>query len=227
MIPDLPGHWKSDPRSGPLGIDQVMAGLETVMATTCAGTKALLVGNSMGAWISMLYAREHPDRVDRVVAINGGAIREDDPQVNLFPTTREEARETMEALMGPATLPAPGFVLDDVIRHARVGPAGRLAGRLADAGDEIDAYLLDGRLDEVTVPVEMVWGDADGLFTLDYAERMLDGLPRARLHIVHGCGHLAPRECPDRTLEVMLAALALDPPEPAEAAPEPAPESAS
>jgi pimeloyl-ACP methyl ester carboxylesterase len=227
VIPDLPGHWKSDPRSGPLGIDQVMAGLETVMATTCAGTKALLVGNSMGAWISMLYARERPDRVDRVVAINGGAIREDDPQVNLFPTTREEARETLEALMGPATLPAPGFVLDDVIRHARVGPAGRLAGRLADAGDEIDAYLLDGRLDEVTVPVEMVWGDADGLFTLDYAERMLDGLPRARLHIVHGCGHLAPRECPDRTLEVMLAALALDPPEAAEAAPETAPESAS
>ncbi len=145
VIPDLPGHWKSDPKSGPLGIDQVLAGLEAVMETTCAGEPAILVGNSMGAWISMLYAVEHPDRVERLVAINGGAIREDNPQVNLFPTTRDEAHETMKALMGPATPPVPDFVLDDVIRHARVGPA----GRLAQTADAMDAFLLDGRLGEV------------------------------------------------------------------------------
>jgi pimeloyl-ACP methyl ester carboxylesterase len=74
-------------------------------------------------------------------------------------------------------------------------------------------YVLDGRLDEVVVPVELVWGDADGLLTLDYAQRMLDGLPRARLHAVHGCGHLSHRECPDKTLEALQAALAMPPPE--------------
>jgi pimeloyl-ACP methyl ester carboxylesterase len=213
VIPDLPGHWKSDPKTGPLGVDQVFAGLEAVMATTCSEENAVVVGNSLGAWIAMLYAADHPDRIERLVAINGGAIREDDPQVNLFPTTREEAAETMKALMGPATPPMPGFVLDDVIRHARVGPAGRLAGRLADGSDAIDQYLLDGRLDEVTVPVELVWGDADGLFTLDYAQRLLDGLPRARLHAVHGCGHVPQRECPDKTLEALMAALAMAPAE--------------
>jgi pimeloyl-ACP methyl ester carboxylesterase len=207
VIPDLPGHWKSDPRSGPLSIGQVLGGLEAVMETTCAGENAILVGNSMGAWIAMLYAVEHPDRVTRLVAINGGAISEDNPQVNLFPTTRAEARATMKALMGPATPPVPDFVLDDVIRHARVGPAGRLALTAGDMGP----YLLDGRLDEVTVPVELVWGDADGLLTLEYAQRLLDGLPRARLHPVHGCGHIPERECPDKTLEVMEEALATAP----------------
>ncbi len=210
VIPDLPGHWKSDPRKGPLGIDQVLAGVEAVMETACAGDDAILVGNSMGAWVSMLYARQHPERVQRLVAINGGAIREDNPAVNLYPTTREEAAETMKALMGPATLPFPGFVLDDVIRHARVGPA----GRLAQTAGEMGPYLLDGRLGEVTVPVELVWGDADALFTLDYAQRLLDGLPRARLNTVHGCGHVPHRECPDKTAEALLAVLAMDPPEP-------------
>jgi pimeloyl-ACP methyl ester carboxylesterase len=210
VIPDLPGHWKSDPRSGPLGIDQVLGGLEAVMESTCSGESCILVGNSMGAWVSMLYAREHPDRVARLVAVNGGAIREDNPQVNLFPTTREEARETMKALMGPATPPMPDFVLDDVIRWARVGPA----GRLALTADQMGPFLLDGRLGEVAVPVELVWGDADGLMTMDYAERLLDGLPRARLHTVHGCGHIPQRECPDRTLEVLEAALAMAPVEP-------------
>ena len=113
----------------------------------------------------------------------------------------------MKGLMGPATPPVPDFVLDDMIRHARVGPA----GRLAQTADSMDPYLLDGRLDEVTVPVELVWGDADGLLTLDYAQRLLDGLPRARLHAVHGCGHVPHRECPDKTLEAIQAALALDP----------------
>jgi pimeloyl-ACP methyl ester carboxylesterase len=207
VIPDLPGHWKSDPRSGPLSIGQVLGGLEAVMETTCAGENAILVGNSMGAWIAMLYAVEHPARVTRLVAINGGAIREENPAVNIYPTTRDEARATMKGLMGPATPPVPDFVLDDVIRHARVGPAGRLALTAGDMGP----YLLDGRLDEVTVPVELVWGDADGLLTRDYAQRLLDGLPRARLHPVHGCGHIPERECPDKTLEVMEEALAMAP----------------
>ena len=209
VIPDLPGHWKSDPRKGPLGVDQVLSGVEVVMDSVCAGEEAVLVGNSLGAWVSMLYAHDYPAHVARLVVINAGAIRNENSDVNLYPTTREEARETMKALMGPATLPVPDFVLDDIIRHARVGPAGRLAQTV----DEMDAYLLDGRLDEVVVPVELVWGDADGFMTLEYAQRLLDGLPRARLHPVHGCGHVPHRECPDKTVEAIKAALAMPPPD--------------
>ena len=209
IIPDLPGHRKSEPRSGPLSVGQVLAGVESLMETRCGGEQTILVGNSLGAWIAMLYAREHPDRVERVVAVNGGALRAVNPTVNLFPADREEARATMKALMGPATPPIPGFVLDDIVRHARRGPA----GRLAQTADEMDAYLLDGRLHEVVVPVELVWGDADGLLTLAYAQRLLDGLPRARLHPVHGCGHVPHRECPDKVLEALTKALSLPPPE--------------
>lgn len=208
-IPDLPGHWKSEPRSGPLGVDQVLSGVEVVMDSVCAGSDTVLVGNSLGAWVAMLYAHDYPGRVARVVAVNGGAIREENPAVNLFPQTRDEARETMKGLMGPATLPLPDFVLDDVIRHARVGPA----GRLAQTADRMDEFLLDGRLDEVVVPVELVWGDADQLLTLEYAQRLLDGLPRARLRPVHGCGHVPQRECPDKTAEALQEVLALPPPE--------------
>lgn len=208
IIPDLPGHWKSDPRDGPLGIDQVLSGVEVVMESHAAGEPAILVGNSMGAWVAMLYAHDYPADIDRVVAVNGGPIRNDNTTVTIYPTTREQAAETMKALMGPATPPLPGFVLDDVIRYARVGPA----GRLAETADRMAPYLLDGRLGEIVVPVELVWGDADGLLTSDYANRLLDGLPRARLFEVHGCGHLPQRECPDKMVEALLTALAEPPP---------------
>lgn len=209
VIPDLPGHWKSDPRKGPIGVDQLLAGVEVVMDSICAGDQVVLVGNSLGAWLSTLYAHDYPAHVARLVLINGGAITNINPAINLFPETREEARATMKALMGPATPPVPDFVLDDVIRHSREGPAGRFVQTL----DEWGPYILDGRLDEVVVPIELVWGDADGLWTLDVAQRLLDGLPRARLHPVHGCGHVPHRECPDKTLEALRTALQMPPPE--------------
>jgi pimeloyl-ACP methyl ester carboxylesterase len=208
LVPDLPGHWKSDPRRGPITIEQLLAGLEALMDARCAGEPAILVGNSMGAWISFLYAVEHPERVALLVAINGGPVRDENPGVNVLPKTREEARATMQALLGPNTILPPDFVLDDVVRQARVGPAARLAEGLLQAGEGLEAFVLDGRLAEVTVPVELVWGDADELFTMSYAERLVEGLPDARLHPVKGCGHVPHRECPDRLLKALTAALA-------------------
>jgi pimeloyl-ACP methyl ester carboxylesterase len=187
---------------------ELLDGLDRVMDATCADEPAVIVGNSMGAWLGFLYARNHPDRVARLVAVNGGPLFEPNPRVNLFPTNRDEARETMRGLMGPASPPIPGYVLDDIVRRTAGGPA----ARFAQTAGEMGAYLLDGRLDEVTVPVELVWGAADQLLTLDYAQRLVDGLPRARLHPINGCGHVPQRECPIRFLEALDAALSEPPP---------------
>jgi pimeloyl-ACP methyl ester carboxylesterase len=210
VVPDLPGHATSDPRSGPIHMEQLLDGLNRVMDVYCADEPVVIVGNSMGAWLGFLYAREHPTRVARLVAVNGGPLFEPDPQINIFPTTREEARETMKGLMGPASPPIPGYVLDDIVRRTGSGPAARFAETAAEMG----FYLLDGRLDEVTVPVELVWGAADQLLRVDYAQRMVDGLPRARLHPINGCGHVPQRECPLRFLDALTTALAEPPPEP-------------
>ena len=210
VIPDMPGHWKSDPGKGPIHITQLLDGLDRLMDECCPKEPATIVGNSMGGWLGILYARDNPERVERLVMVNGAALLNPDPQVNIFPKTRDEARETMKGLMGPASPPIPGYVLDDIVRRSATGPAARFAQTAAEMG----AYLLDGRLGEVTVPVELVWGDADQLLTIDYAQRILDGLPRARLHPIRGCGHVPHRECPLKFLDVLEGALAMEPPEP-------------
>jgi pimeloyl-ACP methyl ester carboxylesterase len=221
LVPDLPGHWKSDPRRGPIAMEHLLAGLEALMDARCADGPAIVAGNSMGAWIAFLYAVEHPQRVARLVAINGGPVRDENPGVDVLPRTREEARATMKALLGPNTVLPPDFVLDDVVRQAKVGPAARLAEGLAQAGPGLETYVLNGRLGLVTVPVELVWGDADELFTMSYAQRLLEGLPAARLHPVKDCGHVPHRECPDRLLAALTEALAEAPlPAAAEAVPE-------
>jgi len=214
IIPDLPGHWKSDPTEGPISVPQLLAGVEAVLDECCSSEPAIVVGNSMGAWVAFLYAVQHPERIERLVAVNGGPVREEEPRVNLFPTNVDEARETMKGLMGPNTLLPPNFVLRDFVRHAANGPAARLAQWFAALGQEADSFVLDGRLDEVTVPVDLVWGDADELFDLDYAQRLLDGLPAVRMTPIKDCGHVPHRECPDRFLKALRTALDQPPPEP-------------
>jgi len=209
VIPDLPGHGGSAPETGPLHISAIVEGIEAVMEAEVQDTGgAILIGNSLGAWVAMLYAVEHPDRVDRLVLVNGGALRGDHDRSLLMPEDRDRARALVKLLMGSSAPPVPGFVLDDIVRWSHHGPVGRLAATSAG----MEAFVLDGRLERVTVPVDLLWGDEDGLMNLDYARRMMEGLPRARLTSIHGCGHVPQRECPEQFVNALDGILELPPP---------------
>jgi pimeloyl-ACP methyl ester carboxylesterase len=203
VVADLPGHGGSAPSEGPLTIDDVLAGALALVDREAAAGPVDLVGNSMGGWIALLAARERPQQVGRVVLVNGVATTPPDHGLELAPRTREEARQAMKAIVGPATPDPPSFVLDDLVRRAPKSAMARLAGGIAPR------HLLDGRLGEVRVPVALVWGEADGLLPVDYARQVAAQLPSATLATLPGCGHIPQRECPDVLLPALRAALGL------------------
>ncbi|MEJ2086727.1 MAG: alpha/beta hydrolase, partial [Acidobacteriota bacterium] len=147
LIPDLPGHGDSEPGSGPLAFDEVYSGLEALLASFADQPPPVLLGNSMGAWLSMFYAYDHPEAVDRVVAVNGGPITGDPSNPSLVPADREAARELMAMLRDPSSPAIPDFVLDDIVRRTASGPI----GRLLQAPMSFAPFLLDGHLGELTV----------------------------------------------------------------------------
>ena len=210
VIPDLAGHGRSAPADGPLGVGQVLQGLEAVMQQG-PQDPAIIVGNSLGAWVATLYARQHPDRVARLVLVNGGALVGDRPDLSLAPKTREEAAALMTQLRDPQAQPVPGFVLDDVVRQAQTGPL----ARLAQTAGEMGQYVLDGKLSEITAPADLIWGESDKLFSIAYARRMMAQLPAARLTTIPGCGHVPPQECPARFGAALADVLTMPPPLPA------------
>lgn len=210
VIPDLAGHGGSAPADGPLSVGQVLEGLEAVMQQG-PRDPAIIVGNSLGAWAAMLYAREHPDRVARLVLVNGGALVGDRPDLSLMPKTREEAAALMTQLRDPGAEPVPGFVLDNVVREAQTGPI----ARLYQTAGEMGRYVLEGRLSEITAPVDLIWGESDKLFSIAYARRMLAQLPAARLTTIPGCGHVPQQECPARFASALSDVLTMPPPLPA------------
>jgi pimeloyl-ACP methyl ester carboxylesterase len=210
VIPDLAGHGHSAPADGPISVGQVLAGIEAIMQHG-PQEPAIIVGNSLGAWVALLYARAHPERVARLVLVNGGALVGERPDLSLTPKTREEAAALMTQLRDPTSDPIAGFVLDDVVREARTGPLARLAQTSA----EMPQFVLDGKLNEVTVPVDLIWGESDKLLSLGYARRMMAQLPASRLTTIPGCGHAPPQECPSRFGSSLLDVLTMPPPFPA------------
>lgn len=209
VIPDLAGHGHSAPSDGPISVGQVLTGLEAVMQQG-PQDPAIIVGNSLGAWAALLYARQHPDRVARLVLVNGGALTGERPDLSLAPKTREEAAALMTQLRDANSDPIAGFVLDDVVREAQTGPLSRLAQTAA----EMNQYVLDGKLHEITVPVDLIWGESDKLFSLGYARRMMTELPASRLTTIPGCGHVPQQECPSRFGASLLDVLTMPPPLP-------------
>jgi pimeloyl-ACP methyl ester carboxylesterase len=209
VVPDLAGHGHSAPAAGPISVGDVLAGLEAVMKQD-PQDPAIIVGNSLGAWAALLYARQHPERVARLVLVNGGALVGDRPDLSLMPKTRAEAAALMTQLQDPNSPAIAGWVLDDVVREAQRGPIARLSQTAA----EMDQYVLEGKLHEIAAPVDMLWGESDRLFPPSYARRMMAQFPASRLTTIPRCGHVPQQECPARFAAALLDVLAMAPPVP-------------
>lgn len=226
VIPDLAGHGDSAPEKGPLPVETLLAGLSAVLDDVAPKERVTIVGNSLGGWLACLWAKDHPERVERIFLVNGGPLKHVAEGLTLQPKDRAEARKTIEALRDPGSIRVPDFVLDDVVRVAATGPIARLAA----ASDGMEKFVLEGRLGELDVPVEIVWGASDRVMPLSYAERMRTELPRARLTELPRCGHVPQQECPSAFAETLGKLLAGPPPgaaattvEAGDAAPVPAP----
>lgn len=71
IAPDLRGRGRSNTLTGPAGLGAHADDLAAVL--TSLGVDSILVaGHSMGAFVSVVFAHRHPDRVSRLVLIDGG-----------------------------------------------------------------------------------------------------------------------------------------------------------
>ncbi len=215
VVPDLAGHGASAPEAGPISVPMLLSGLSAVLDAAAPKRKVTIVGNSLGAWLACLWAKDHPERVERLVLVNGGPLKHAAEGITLLPKDRAEARAAVDELRDPGSIRVPDFVLDDVVRQAATGPLARLA---ATSG-EMEPYVLDGRLGGLDVPADLLWGSSDQLLPISYAERMRAELPKARVTELPRCGHVPQQECPAAFAAALGTLLAGPPPGPA-AAPE-------
>jgi len=195
IVPDLPGHGTSEPRTGPLNLPFMVERLHAVIEKEETG-KVTLVGNSMGAWVSMLYVLTHPDRVERLVIESGGGLAIA-PGVPLTAKTREDAERILRAVHGP----------DAVITERGVNATLKLSTDsqfLRVIASNVFPHFLDARLMEIDVPTTILWGEHDGVVLRSYVDRLESGIAGSKVKVIKGAAHIPHAQQPELFVEALL-----------------------
>jgi pimeloyl-ACP methyl ester carboxylesterase len=152
-----------------------------------------VLGVSMGGWIALHLAAEHPQYVGRLVLVSSSGF--DFPteieEGTFAPDTVEELR-TMVAMQTNRPFDVPDFIVRDLLRQAN-----DMAWVIRRATKSILTRrdILEGRLANVRMPVLLVTGTADRIVPHEVALRMQREMPHAQLVLLEGCGHQAILSC--------------------------------
>jgi pimeloyl-ACP methyl ester carboxylesterase len=200
--PDLLGYGRS-PK--PADSDYSISTQEQFVADfiQAIGLRKPNVGGwSMGGWIVLKLALDHPDMVDRVVIYDSAGIHQQvEGGANIFHPTNGPALQHLADLLEPHAKPMPAFVMKDALRTLGEG---QWVVDKSMASMEGGNDLLDTRLGGLTEPLLIVWGSDDQLLPLTIGQQLHGMVPRSEMDILAGCGHLAPKTCPDRAAAVTV-----------------------
>jgi len=207
--PDLLGFGRSQKPDVSYSIslqEQTVAQFMQVMHVP----RADVGGWSMGGWVAMKLALDHPEMVDRLIVYDSAGVyfpATFGPE--LFTPSDTAGVRRLIAILTPTPRTVPDFAAEAMVRKLQRNAwvlnrstASMLTGR----------DLLDFRLHNISQPMLIVWGAKDELIPLASGEAIHRSVPQSVLQIVPGCGHLAPAECAGPVIEGTVEFLRAEPP---------------
>jgi len=159
--------------------------------------KASFMGESLGGWISALYAAEisggaHLIPMEKLVLVDAAGLQQDKPIPNLNPSTLADMRKLLEAVFYDTS-----WVTDEVLQKSFADKLARHDGytvRAILSNPSLASERLDDRLAQIHVPTLVVWGKQDTLLPITSGERYAAGIAGAKLVSFDQCGHVPPVE---------------------------------
>lgn len=182
----------------------------------------LLVGHSLGGYMALLHFARLRPTIAGLVLVDAGGVGPRPPgfvmatrhpvlgallglAAGARPTRRRMERTIRRLCVDPYRIPHGQLALDYALETAARPRAGRfqfevyrsVAIREAEPG-----YKVWGRLEEISSPTLLVWGERD-YFPVAYARQAALEMPAARLEVLPGTGHLSYLEDPKAFNEVL------------------------
>jgi pimeloyl-ACP methyl ester carboxylesterase len=162
--------------------------------------KATLVGHSMGGFIAHKVAVDYPQRVQRLVLIGAAPSAVKNPIL-------KELNDTVQALVEPIDLnfvrefqastfykPITPVFLDTAVAESLKVPL--MVWKQTLAGLIVEDHAT--RLEQIAAPSLILWGDRDGIVTLQDQQTLQTQIPNSTLKIYRETGHGLHVESPQR-----------------------------
>ena len=199
---DIPGHGDSDKPdmdyTAEVGVSYLLNFLEALGLP-----QAALVGNSMGGFLALKTALEHPDRVSRLALVDSAGLGRELAlflRVASLPLLGElmdwqrsvGTRTIVRQVFAQRGYASPGLV--EELSRTRSAPGAHRA-ELSALRDGVDLggfrrrHILLERLPELRQPLLVVWGAQDRIIPVAHAYAAAQRLPSARLVVYQECGH--------------------------------------
>jgi pyruvate dehydrogenase E2 component (dihydrolipoamide acetyltransferase) len=194
---DLPGHGGSSKDLGPGHVHVgALAGAVIAFLDTKGVAKAHFVGHSLGGAIALVLALNHPERVASATVICSAGLG---PDINMEyidgfmqAKRRKQLQPVLEMLVADPEMVSREMI-EEVLRFKRLDGVDTALNRIIDdcfAGGR-QALDLSGRLGELTVPVQVIWGREDRIIPMRHADGLPEGVQR---HALDGAGHMVHME---------------------------------
>ena len=175
-----------------------------------------IVGNSMGGWIALQAALDHPGRLTTLTLVNNaGIVGKEESNLQKLPRTDKsplvpESVGDLKQLMGfiahkPRAIPGRfmDVVFEDRAQHSAL--LDKIFWTIVADGDE---RPLNARLGEVMVPTLILWGRHDQLIHVSCVAELQAGIPHSEAVIFEDAGHVPMIEKPGATAAVLRRFLA-------------------
>ena len=165
-------------------------------------TKATLVGNSLGGWISAAFALTYPDKVEKLVLVDAAGYspaRTGMPKLTreqlapLNASTLAELKQVMSLVFYNKALLTDAFLekmFSDKLKRGDGYTINQFI-EMALRGDD----FLDSKTKAIKAPTLVVWGREDGLTPLALGEAYAQDIAGAEKAILEKCGHVPQLEC--------------------------------
>src|SRR5215831_18618266 len=209
LVPDQIGFGKSDKPLLDYSVQTYVDFLNEFLRQLKV-EKASLVGESLGGWISALYAVElangaHLITLDKLVLVDAAGLKQDTPIPNLNPSSLATMCGVMEAVFYDTS-----WLNEDALRKIftdKLATHDAYTVRSFLSNPMIATERLDDRLGKIKTPTLVVWGKQDKLLPMALGDRYAAGIAGSKLVTFDKGGHIPPVEKTDEFVAAVTAFL--------------------
>jgi pimeloyl-ACP methyl ester carboxylesterase len=193
IVPELSALGGTKCPGDGLGIGAAVEILQVLIDRELGGRPVTLTGLSLGGWMAVRMALDHPGRVSRLVLVDAGGYRDQDwDRIQSLVSVEDLA--DVDRLYKALFFRVPWIMRLSRATFLRAYTSRAVRGVMeglseGDAFDDADLALL-------RMPTALIWAEQDGLFTVETARAMAAAIPHSRLEVLRNCGHAVHMECP-------------------------------